>query len=291
MSLTGAKAVVKYATARTITDSYGVSEYSTDLIAQAIQSEMARGGQVYSHNHEGIGSDAIGVGIHCPDCRVRCAHGQMSAAELDDVMLTFYNHDCDVLLCTTIIENGLDVSNVNTVIINRADRLGLSQIHQIRGRVGRSNRQAYAYVLYPKEAALSDESKARLQVLKEAVGLGVGYQLAMKDLEIRGAGTLLGEKQSGHLTAIGFDLYCKLLDQNLQAVRGMTPADDAMISLKNAPNVFIPSSYIDDDQQRLACIRFLAVKTPIHLKKLQLRWDRFEKFRSNWMRLWRRFIE
>jgi len=125
--------------------------------------------------------------------------------------------------------------------------------------------------------ALSDESKARLQVLKEAVGLGVGYQLAMKDLEIRGAGTLLGEKQSGHLTAIGFDLYCKLLDRNLQAVRGIKLDDESLISLKDVPNVFIPSSYIVDDQQRLAMYRrFLASKTPIHLKKLQLECvDRF----------------
>ena len=178
MSLTGAKAVSKLNTPppgrlpiHTV-----VSEYSTDLIAQAIQSELARGGQVYFlHNHvKELDQMRSVLESTVPDCRVHCAHGQMSAAELDDVMLTFYNHDCDVLLCTTIIENGLDVSNVNTVIINRADRLGLSQIHQIRGRVGRSNRQAYAYVLYPKEAALSDESKARLQVLKEAVGLGVG---------------------------------------------------------------------------------------------------------------------
>ena len=116
------------------------------------------------------------------------------------------------MLLPTIIENGLDISNVNTIIINRADRLGLSQIHQIRGRVGRSSIQAYAYVFYPLESDLTNEAQQRLQVLKEAVGLGVGYQLAMKDLEIRGAGTMLGEKQSGHLTAIGFDLYCKLLD-------------------------------------------------------------------------------
>ena len=150
-------------------------------------------------------------------------------------MVSFYNHEFDVLLCTTIIENGLDISNVNTIIINRADRLGLSQIHQIRGRVGRSSIQAYAYVFYPLESDLTNEAQQRLQVLKEAVGLGVGYQLAMKDLEIRGAGTMLGEKQSGHLTAIGFDLYCKLLDRYLNMAKGKKVENESMISLQDVP--------------------------------------------------------
>jgi transcription-repair coupling factor (superfamily II helicase) len=200
-------------------------------------------------------------------------------------MVSFYHHEFDVLLCTTIIENGLDIQNANTIIINRSDRLGLSQIHQIRGRVGRCSIQAYAYILFPMAHQLTDESKERLQALKEAVGLGVGYQLAMKDLEIRGAGTLLGEKQSGHLTSIGFDLYCKLLEKNLKKVRGQPVENDVLISLKDVPNVFIPETYIDDAKQRLAMYqRMLTVKNRIGLKKLRLECeDRFGPFPKRMM--------
>ena len=229
----------------------------------------------FLHNHidqlPAISSEIIRL---VPNVKVRIAHGQMKASELEDVMVQFYRHEFDVLLCTTIIENGLDIQNANTIIINRADRLGLSQIHQIRGRVGRCAIQAYAYILYPLEAHLTEESKGRLQALKEAVGLGVGYQLAMKDLEIRGAGTLLGEKQSGHLTSIGFDLYCKLLEKNIRKVRGQAEENDVLISLKDMPNVFIPTNYIDDDKQRLAMYqRLLRVKNRMNLKRLVLECD------------------
>ena len=212
-----------------------------------------------------------------PGVRVRIAHGQMKPRDLEDVMVSFYHHEFDVLLCTTIIENGLDIQNANTIIINRSDRLGLSQIHQIRGRVGRCSIQAYAYILFPMEPQLTDASKGRLQALKEAVGLGVGYQLAMKDLEIRGAGTLLGEKQSGHLTSIGFDLYCKLLEKNLKKVRGQVSENEVLISLKDMPNVFIPQFYIEDEKQRLAMYqRFLTAKNKVALKRLRLECeDRF----------------
>jgi transcription-repair coupling factor (superfamily II helicase) len=275
MSLTGSKSMSVLETAppgrvpiRTI-----ISEFSNHLITDAVNFELNRGGQVFFLHNNIQQLETIRAQLHTwlPECRVKIAHGQMSAAELDKVMVAFYKHEFDLLLSTTIIENGLDIQNANTIIINRADRMGLSQIHQIRGRVGRSSTQAYAYILFPLEAQLTPESKERLQALKEAVGLGVGYQLAMKDLEIRGAGTLLGEKQSGHLTAIGFDLYCKLLEQNLKKVRGIKVTDDALLQLKDCPNVFIPSSYIEDPQERLAMYqRMLTVKSSIQLKRLVL---------------------
>ncbi|MBL6723115.1 MAG: DEAD/DEAH box helicase [Candidatus Margulisbacteria bacterium] len=281
MSLTGAKAMSVLGTPpsgrlpiHTI-----IGEYSPRLIQRAIKKEMARKGQVYVlHNHiDELPMMASEISRLVPNARVKTAHGQMRPTELEAVMVSFYRHEFDVLVCTTIIENGLDIQNANTIILNRADRLGVSQIHQIRGRVGRCALQAYAYVLFPAVSQLSEEAKQRLQALKEAVGLGVGYQLAMKDLEIRGAGTLLGEKQSGHLTSIGFDLYCKLLEQNLRKVRGQSNQDDLMMSLKKSPNVFIPVSYIPDDSQRLAMYqRMLSVKNKVGLKRLQLECnDRF----------------
>ena len=275
MSLTGSKSMSVLATPppgrmpiRTI-----VSEFSNHLITDAVNFEMNRGGQVFflHNNIQQLETIRAQLKTWLPECRVRIAHGQMTGAQLDDVMVAFYRHEFDLLLSTTIIENGLDIQNANTIIINRADRMGLSQIHQIRGRVGRSSIQAYAYVLFPLEAQLTPDSKERLQALKEAVGLGVGYQLAMKDLEIRGAGTLLGEKQSGHLTAIGFDLYCKLLEKNLKQVRGINVSDETLMQLKDSPNVFIPSSYIPDPQERLAMYqRLLTVKSNIQLKRLVL---------------------
>ena len=278
MSLTGAKAISTLSTPPEgrVPIHTMISAYSSKLIQSAIKKELKRGGQVYFlHNHidqlAAISSEIVRL---VPTAKVRIAHGQMKPSELEDVMVKFYRHEFDVLLCTTIIENGLDIQNANTIIINRADRLGLSQIHQIRGRVGRCAIQAYAYILYPLEAHLTEVSKGRLQALKEAVGLGVGYQLAMKDLEIRGAGTLLGEKQSGHLTSIGFDLYCKLLEKNIRKVRGQVEENDVLISLKDMPNVFIPANYIDDDKQRLAMYqRLLRVKNRMHLKRLVLECD------------------
>jgi transcription-repair coupling factor (superfamily II helicase) len=283
MSLTGARAISSINTPppgrkpiQTI-----IQEYSLRAIRAAIKREMDRGGQVYFlHNHiDELPMMASQLVHQMPGLRVQIAHGQMNASELEATMMAFYAHEFDVLLCTTIIENGLDIQTANTIIINRADRLGLSQIHQIRGRVGRCATQAYAYILFPSTTELGAESKDRLQALKEAVGLGVGYQLAMKDLEIRGAGTLLGEKQSGHLTAIGFDLYCKLLDQNLKKIRGERVDNTALISLKGHPNVFIPSHYIPDANERLAMYqRLLGVSNRMGLKRLQLECiDRYGK--------------
>ena len=283
MSLTGAKAISTLATPpkgrvpiHTI-----IAEYSLDVIKDAIQKELNRGGQVYFlHNHiDELPIIESTLKELFPDLRIGIAHGQMKASQLEDVMMKFYNQSFDLLLCTTIIENGLDIQNANTIIINRADRLGLSQIHQIRGRVGRCSIQAYAYIFFPNIKDLTEESTGRLQALKEAVGLGVGYQLAMKDLEIRGAGTLLGEKQSGHLTSIGFDLYCKLLEENIKKVRGERLDDSVFISLKDHPNVFIPASYIPDAKERLAMYqRLLKSKNRMNLKKLQLECvDRYGK--------------
>ncbi|MEK9727032.1 MAG: transcription-repair coupling factor [Candidatus Margulisiibacteriota bacterium] len=283
MSLTGAKAISTLSTPPKgrVPIHTMISEYSNDLIRVAIEKEIKRKGQIYFlHNHiDELPMISSILQSLVPKLRVGIAHGRMKALELEAVMMSFYNQEFDVLLCTTIIENGLDIQSANTIIINRADQLGLSQIHQIRGRVGRCAIQAYAYILFPAVDQLTDESRGRLQALKEAVGLGVGYQLAMKDLEIRGAGTLLGEKQSGHLTSIGFDLYCKLLEKNLKKVRGERMDDDVLISLKSTPNVFIPSSYIPDAKERLAMYqRLLKSKNRMNLKKLRLECeDRYGK--------------
>jgi transcription-repair coupling factor (superfamily II helicase) len=283
LSLTGAKQMSTLKTPppgrqpiRTI-----VSAFSPTLIQKHIELELNRGGQVYFLHNTIDELPHIESLLHdwVPQARVRVAHGRMKATELADVMLAFYQKAFDVLLCTTIIENGLDIQQANTIIINRADRLGLSQIHQIRGRVGRCSTQAYAIVLYPEGGLLTDETRDRLQALKEAIGLGMGYQLAMKDLEIRGAGTLLGEKQSGHLTAIGFDLYCKLLDQAIRKVRGETADHGHQLSLSQTPNVFIPARYIPNDSERLAMYqRVLTTKNRMGVKALLLEChDRYGK--------------
>ena len=191
----------------------------------------------------------------------------------------FQSHEYDGLLSTTIIENGIDIPKANTIIIDEADSFGLAQIHQLRGRVGRSDIQAFAYIFYSPNKRLSEKSQHRLDAIHEYVALGSGYDLALRDLEIRGAGTLLGEKQSGHLTSIGFDLYCKLLEQNLKKVRGERVEDDVLISLKDHPNVFIPNTYIPDSKERLAMYqRLLKVKNRTALKRLQLEClDRYGK--------------
>ena len=189
-----------------------VLEHNEEIIREAISRELARGGQVYYVYNRVGGIDEIAnmVAKLVPEANVAIAHGQMYERTLEKIMFDFISGEIDVLVSTTIIETGLDISNVNTMIIDDADRLGLSQLYQLRGRVGRSNRTAYAFLMYRRDKMLKEVAEKRLHAIKEFTELGSGFKIAMRDLEIRGAGNLLGAEQSGHMEAVGYDLYCKI---------------------------------------------------------------------------------
>jgi transcription-repair coupling factor (superfamily II helicase) len=237
-----------------------VVKFDQDVIRSAIQSELARGGQVYFvHNRvESIFSIGNLVQRLVPEARVVIGHGQMGEDILERAMLDFVARKFDVLLATTIVENGLDIPNANTIIINRADRYGLSQLYQLRGRVGRSDRPAYAYLLIPPEDNLAPIAKKRLAAIKEFSDLGSGFRVAALDLEIRGAGNLLGGEQSGHIEAIGFEMYMKLLEQTVRELKG-EPLDDEMRATVNlGVDLRIDESYVADMNQRLMLYRKVA---------------------------------
>lgn len=230
-----------------------VRPYDDDVVREAILRELERGGQVYYvHNRvQSIYHVAQHVQELVPFARIRVAHGQMPDDELEEVMLGFYHHDFDVLVCTTIIENGLDVPNANTLIVERAHRLGLAQLYQLRGRVGRSDRQAYAYFFYRNDAKLDERAQQRLNALREFAGLGSGLKLAMRDLEIRGAGNLLGAEQHGAMISVGFELYAEMLAEAIRELRGQ-PEETFFLPPVDVPvNVYIPASYIRDESQRI----------------------------------------
>jgi len=199
-----------------------VTQFDERTIRDAIQRELARGGQVFFlHNRVMTIHDmADRLKKLCPNARIVVGHGQMNADDLEEVMTKFVNGEADVLLSTTIIESGLDIPNANTIIIDRADRFGLSDLYQLRGRVGRYKHQAYAYLLLPRHASLLTDVRKRISAMKQYSTLGSGYKIAMRDLEIRGAGNLLGSEQSGHITAVGFELYCQLLKQSVSSLKG-----------------------------------------------------------------------
>src|SRR6476660_8486603 len=205
-----------------------VVKFDSEVIRRAIRHEMERGGQVYVvHNRvESIFSIANLIARLVPEAKIAIGHGQMGEEQLEKTMLDFMAHKHDVLLARTIVENGLDIPNANTMIINRADRYGLSQLYQLRGRVGRSDRPAYAYLLIPPEESLSPVAKKRLAAIKEFSDLGSGFRVAALDLEIRGAGNLLGGEQSGHIETVGFDMYMKLLEQTIKELKGEEIEDD-----------------------------------------------------------------
>jgi transcription-repair coupling factor (superfamily II helicase) len=230
-----------------------VREYDDDLIRDAILREMEREGQVYFvHNRvESIYHVAQHIKRLVPDVRIEVGHGQMSEDELERVMFDFYHHQYDVLVCTTIIENGLDIPNVNTIIVDNADHMGLSQLYQLRGRVGRSNRQAYAYLLYRRHKHLTEVAEKRLASIKEFTALGSGYKVAMRDLEIRGAGNLLGAEQHGAMVSVGFDLYCQLLAQAVQELKGEDVTEDILPSVDLPITAHIPNDYIPGEAERI----------------------------------------
>jgi transcription-repair coupling factor (superfamily II helicase) len=237
-----------------------VVKFDSHVIARAIRSELARGGQVYLvHNRvESIFSIGAMVQRLVPEARVVVGHGQMSEDELERAMLDFIGRKFDVLLATTIVENGLDIPNANTIIINRADRYGLSQLYQLRGRVGRSDRPAYAYLLIPPEDNLSPVAKKRLAAIKEFSDLGSGFRVAALDLEIRGAGNLLGGEQSGHIETLGFELYMKLLEQTVRELKGEDFEDDVRATVNLRVDLRIDPAYVPDMNQRLMLYRKVA---------------------------------
>ncbi|MFQ3549379.1 MAG: transcription-repair coupling factor [Armatimonadota bacterium] len=243
-----------------------------DLIRNAIVRELDRGGQVFFvHNRvENIGHIANAVQKLVPYARVEIAHGQMNESSLEKVMMDFYEKKFDILVCTTIIESGLDVPNANTIIINEADKLGLAQLYQLRGRVGRSDRQAYAYLVYKPEKNLSETAEKRLAAIKEFTDLGSGYRIALRDLEIRGAGNLLGSDQSGHMAAVGFDLYCQLLSKAVKELKGEEVTEIILPPVELPVDAFIPNNYMPTEAHRILFYKKMAsVQTVDDVKAVQ----------------------
>lgn len=230
-----------------------VMEYSAEFAKDAIKRELSRNGQVYFlyNRVESIEKVALEIQAMVPQASVAFAHGQMGERELESIMLDFIEGEIDVLVCTTIIETGLDVANTNTIIIQDADRMGLSQLYQLRGRVGRSNKIAYAYLMYKKDRVLPEIAEKRLQAIKQFTQFGSGFKIAMRDLEIRGAGNLLGDRQHGHMDAIGYDLYSKLLKNAVIEEQGEEVEEEFETSVEISINAYIPPRYIEDEMQKI----------------------------------------
>ncbi|MCL2043267.1 MAG: transcription-repair coupling factor [Treponema sp.] len=237
-----------------------IEEYSDERLVQAIRSEVERGGQVFFlHNRiETLRETRLTIERLVPEMLVETAHGQMEARDLEDVMRRFIHGGFHVLVSTTIIENGIDIPNVNTIIIDRADKYGVSQLYQLRGRVGRSDRVAYAYLLFPKEKSVTERAMKRLQVISDFTDLGSGFKIAMKDMEIRGAGNLLGREQSGDIYAVGFDLYLKLLDEAVKRLEDSQYEAETETLLELEYSGFIPGSYIDSPREKMEIYKMIA---------------------------------
>ena len=237
-----------------------VVEQNDQLIRDAILREIGRGGQVYFvyNRVESIDSMANYIRDLVPECKVGIMHGKMTEKELETEMIAFMNKEYDVLVCTTIIETGIDISNVNTMIVHDADKMGLSQLYQLRGRVGRSNRVAYTYFIYTKDKILTEVAEKRLKALKDFTELGSGFKIAMRDLEIRGAGNMMGSSQHGHMASIGYDLYCRMLEDTVKLVKGEIENEPIETSVDIKVDAFIPSSYITDEIQKIEVYKKIA---------------------------------
>ena len=237
-----------------------VMEYNDEMVREAITRELSRGGQVYYVYNKVHDIEEITWKVRelVPEANVAFAHGQMKERQLENIMLDFVNGEIDVLVSTTIIETGLDISNANTMIIHDADQLGLSQMYQLRGRVGRSNRMAYAFLLYRRDKLLREEAEKRLAAIREFTDLGSGFKIAMRDLEIRGAGNLLGAAQHGHMEAVGYDLYCKMLNQAVKHLKGELAEETYTTTVDVNVDAFIPSSYIANEYQKLDVYKRIA---------------------------------
>jgi transcription-repair coupling factor (superfamily II helicase) len=237
-----------------------VASFEEGMVRRAIDEELGRNGQVYFiHNRvESIYSIAELIQRLVPKARVVVGHGQMGERELESVMLKFMHDEANVLVSTTIVENGMDIPRANTIIINRADKLGLSELYQLRGRVGRSNQRAYAYLLVPQDTTLTPLARRRLSALKEFSELGAGFRIAALDLELRGAGNLLGRQQHGHINAVGFDLYNKMLERSVAELKGETAAPELRVTINLGVDVRIPPEYIPSENLRLRTYKRIA---------------------------------
>jgi transcription-repair coupling factor (superfamily II helicase) len=256
-----------------------LSPYKIEAVETAIRQELDRGGQIFYvvPRIEGIEETAAKIHEVIPSCRIAIAHGQMDESELESTMLTFSNGDADLLVCTTIIESGLDIPRVNTILVEDAHRFGLSQLYQLRGRVGRAGIQAHAWLFFPKETTLTETARQRLKAIQEFTQLGSGYQLATRDMEIRGVGNLLGAEQSGQMDVIGFDLYMEMLQEAIKEIRGqeIPQVDDTQIDLK--VTAMIPADYISDLEQKMSAYRSVAAAdTKQELTNIAAEWhDRY----------------
>ena len=238
-----------------------VLEYDQEVITEAITKEIERGGQVfYLFNQvEGIEKKANEISMLVPEAKVGFAHGKMSGRELEEIMESFINQEINVLVCTTILESGIDIPNANTIIVENADRLGLAQLYQIRGRVGRSDKQAYAYVTYKRDKLLSEVADKRLKAIKEFTEFGSGFKIAMRDLEIRGAGSMLGEMQHGHMEKVGYDTYCKLLDEVIKEMQGIEVVEEQDVQIDLAVSSYIPDNFIENSSQKIEIYQNIAL--------------------------------
>ncbi|MFM7535160.1 MAG: transcription-repair coupling factor [Acidimicrobiales bacterium] len=253
-----------------------VGEDDERAVSEAIRRELLREGQVfYVHNRVlDIEEKAARVRELVPEARVAVAHGQMDEGTLEQAVVDFWEQRFDVLVCTTIIETGIDMPSVNTLVVDGAHRLGLGQLHQLRGRVGRSGVRAYAYLFYPRETALTEEAHERLRTIGEATELGSGFKIAMRDLEIRGAGNLLGESQSGHIAAVGYDLYCQMVTEAVAELKGETVTEPAEVKLDLPVDAHLPSDYVPKEELRLEAYRRLAtVKDHAELDDIRAEWE------------------
>jgi len=254
-----------------------VGEYDERVAVEAIRRELLREGQVFwVHNRvRSIDTSAQRLRQLVPEARIAIAHGQMDEGSLEQVVQDFWDGEFDVLVCTTIIESGIDMPSVNTMVVERADLLGLGQMHQIRGRVGRSGQRAYAYLFHPQDKTLTEEAYERLRTIGESTELGSGFKIAMRDLEIRGAGSLLGESQSGHIAAVGYDLYCQMVTEAVSEMKGEPlPNQPAEIKLDVPTDSFLPGDYVEKEELRLEAYRRLAdVTTDAQVDDIRTEWE------------------
>jgi len=248
-------------------------------VTEAIRRELLREGQVFFvHNRvEDISEVAERLREMVPEARIGVAHGQMDEGSLEQVVIDFWERSYDVLVCTTIIESGIDMPSVNTLVVDRADLMGLGQLHQLRGRVGRSGQRAYAYLFFPPNRALTEKAFERLKTIGESTQLGSGFRIAMRDLEIRGAGNLLGGAQSGHIAAVGYDLYCEMVTEAVAELKGDDAQKTAEINIDLPIKAYLPVDYVEAEEQRLEAYRRLANVTElVEVADIEAEWvDRY----------------